>query len=41
LYDEQGSFSSAEEGLFATALGQAAEISRRQHRMVEMSEILG
>ena len=32
--------STAEHGLLATALGQAAEISRRQHRMVEMSEIL-
>ena len=41
LRGEQESISTAEEGLFATALGQAAEISRRQHRMVEMSEILG
>ncbi len=32
--------STAEHGLLATALGQAAEMSRRQHRMVEMSEIL-
>ena len=41
LRGEQESISTAEEGLYATALGQAAEISRRQHRMVEMSEILG
>ena len=33
--------STAEHGLLATALGQAAEISRREHRMVEMSELLG
>ena len=33
--------STAEHGLLATALGQAAEISRRQNRMVEMSELLG
>jgi len=33
--------STAEHGLLATALGQAAEMSRRQHRMVEMSELLG
>lgn len=32
--------SCAEHGLLSTALGQAAEMSRRQHRMVEMSEIL-
>ena len=32
--------SSAEHGLLSTALGQAAEMSRRQHRMVEMSELL-
>ncbi len=32
--------STAEHGLLATALGQAAEMSRRQQRMVEMSEIL-
>lgn len=34
------STSTAEQGLYATALGQAAEISRREHRMVEMSELL-
>ena len=28
-------------GLWASAIGQAAEISRREHRMVEMSELLG
>ena len=28
-------------GLLASAIGQAAEISRREHRMVEMSELLG
>ena len=33
--------STAEHGLLATALGQAAEISRRQHRIVEMSELFG
>ena len=33
--------STAEHGLLATALGQAAEMSRRQHRMVDMSEVLG
>ena len=33
--------STAEHGLLATALGQAAEISRREHRMVEMAELLG
>ena len=33
--------STAEHGLLATALGQAAEIARRQHRIVEMSELLG
>ena len=32
--------SSAEHGLLSTALGQAAEMSRREHRMVEMSELL-
>lgn len=32
--------STAEHGLLATAIGQAAEISRREHRMVEMSELL-
>lgn len=32
--------SSAEHGLLSTALGQAAEMSRRQHRMVEISELL-
>ena len=32
--------STAEHGLLATAMGQAAEISRREHRMVEMSEVL-
>ncbi|MBR7121350.1 MAG: Gfo/Idh/MocA family oxidoreductase [Lentisphaeria bacterium] len=37
---EENSTSTAEHGLLATALGEAAEISRRQHRMVEMSEIL-
>ena len=37
---EERSTSTAEHGLLATALGQAAEISRRQHRMVEMSEVL-
>ena len=36
-----GNPSTAEHGLLATALGQAAEISRREHRMVEMSELLG
>ena len=33
--------STAEHGLLATAIGLAAEISRREHRMVEMSELLG
>ncbi|MBQ7206574.1 MAG: Gfo/Idh/MocA family oxidoreductase [Lentisphaeria bacterium] len=37
---EEQSTSTAEHGLLATALGQAAEMSRRQHRMVEMSEVL-
>ncbi|MBQ9502194.1 MAG: Gfo/Idh/MocA family oxidoreductase [Lentisphaeria bacterium] len=37
---EEKSTSTAEHGLLATALGQAAEISRREHRMVEMSEVL-
>ena len=37
---EEKSTSTAEHGLLATALGQAAEMSRRQHRMVEMSEVL-
>lgn len=33
--------STALHGLWASAIGQAAEISRREHRMVEMSELLG
>ena len=33
--------STAEHGLLSTAIGQAAEISRREHRMVDMSELLG
>ncbi|MBE6355704.1 MAG: Gfo/Idh/MocA family oxidoreductase [Lentisphaerae bacterium] len=33
--------STIEHGLLATAIGQAAELSRREHRMVEMSELLG
>ena len=37
---EETPVASAEQGLLATALGQAAEISRREHRMVEMSELL-
>lgn len=32
--------STAEHGLLATAIGQAAELSRREHRMVEISELL-
>ena len=40
LRGEATSTSTAEHGLLATALGQAAEISRREHRMVEMSELL-
>ena len=32
--------STAEHGLLATAIGQAAEISRREHRMVEISELI-
>ena len=31
--------STAEHGLMATAIGQAAEISRREHRMVEIEEL--
>ena len=31
--------STAEHGLLSTAIGQAAEISRREHRMVEISEL--
>ena len=41
LKGEQAAPSTAEHGLLSTALGQAAEISRREHRMVEMSELLG
>ena len=37
---DEPSTSTAEQGLYATALGQAAELSRRQHRIVEMSELL-
>ena len=37
---EVSSTSTAEHGMLSTALGQAAEISRREHRMVEMSELL-
>lgn len=37
---ETSSTSTAEHGMLSTALGQAAEISRREHRMVEMSELL-
>jgi hypothetical protein len=33
--------STALHGLWASAIGHAAEISRREHRMVEMSELLG
>ncbi|MBO7327422.1 MAG: Gfo/Idh/MocA family oxidoreductase [Lentisphaeria bacterium] len=33
--------STAIHGLWASAIGQAAEISRREHRMVDMSELLG
>lgn len=32
--------STAEHGLLATAIGQAAELSRREHRMVEISELM-
>ena len=32
--------STVEHGLLATALGQAAEMSRREHRMVDMSELI-
>jgi predicted dehydrogenase len=32
--------STAEHGMISTAIGQAAEISRREGRMVEMSELL-
>ena len=32
--------STAEHGLLATAIGQAAEISRREHRMVEIKELM-
>ena len=33
--------STAEHGLLSTAIGQAAEISRRENRMVDMKELLG
>lgn len=33
--------STAEHGMLSTAIGQAAELSRREHRMVDMSELLG
>ena len=33
--------STLEHGMLATAIGQAAELSRREHRMVELSELLG
>ena len=38
---EEKANSTAIHGLLASAIGQAAEISRREHRMVEMSELLG
>ncbi len=40
LRGEASSTSTAEHGLLATALGQAAEMSRRQSRMVNLDEIL-
>ena len=40
LRGEEPSTSTAEHGLLATALGQAAEMSRRQSRMVNLAEIL-
>ena len=40
LRGEASSTSTAEHGLLATALGQAAEMSRRQSRMVNLEEIL-
>ena len=38
---EEQANSTAIHGLLASAIGQAAEISRREHRMVEISELLG
>lgn len=40
LRGEESTTSTAEHGLLATALGEAAEMSRRQNRMVNMQEIL-
>lgn len=40
LRGEKSTTSTAEHGLLATALGQAAEMSRRQSRMVNLEEIL-
>ena len=37
---EEEANSTALHGLWASAIGQAAEISRREHRMVEISELL-
>lgn len=41
IHGEQQANSTALHGMLASAIGQAAEISRREHRTVEMSELFG